>query len=58
MRKDSNEFSELNAFAFLFLVTFLPMCVFCSDTESRKLCKKMKVDPNSKEKGVDLLHYK
>ncbi|RMC18727.1 hypothetical protein DUI87_04623 [Hirundo rustica rustica] len=30
----------------------------CSDTESRKLCKKMKVDPNSKEKGVDLLHYK
>uniref|UniRef100_A0A8C5U078 Protein disulfide isomerase family A member 5 n=1 Tax=Malurus cyaneus samueli TaxID=2593467 RepID=A0A8C5U078_9PASS len=28
------------------------------DTESRKLCKKMKVDPNSKEKGVDLLHYK
>uniref|UniRef100_A0A8C5JTB5 Protein disulfide-isomerase A5 n=1 Tax=Junco hyemalis TaxID=40217 RepID=A0A8C5JTB5_JUNHY len=30
----------------------------CGDTESRKLCKKMKVDPNSKEKGVDLLHYK
>ncbi|XP_009698975.1 PREDICTED: protein disulfide-isomerase A5-like, partial [Cariama cristata] len=30
----------------------------CSDTESRKLCKKMKVDPNSKEKGVELLHYK
>ncbi|XP_061861138.1 LOW QUALITY PROTEIN: protein disulfide-isomerase A5 [Colius striatus] len=30
----------------------------CGDTESRKLCKKMKVDPNSKEKGVELLHYK
>lgn len=42
-----------------FLVTiFLPICVFYSDTESRKLCKKMKVDPNSKEKGVELLHYK
>ncbi|XP_042640335.1 LOW QUALITY PROTEIN: protein disulfide-isomerase A5 [Tyto alba] len=30
----------------------------CGDTESRKLCKKMKVNPNSKEKGVELLHYK
>ncbi|EMP24375.1 Protein disulfide-isomerase A5, partial [Chelonia mydas] len=30
----------------------------CSDAESRKVCKKMKADPNSKEKGVELLHYK
>uniref|UniRef100_A0A452I434 Thioredoxin domain-containing protein n=1 Tax=Gopherus agassizii TaxID=38772 RepID=A0A452I434_9SAUR len=30
----------------------------CGDTESRKVCKKMKADPNSKEKGVELLHYK
>ncbi|XP_060630757.2 protein disulfide-isomerase A5 [Anolis sagrei] len=30
----------------------------CGDSESRKLCKKMKVDPSSKEKGVELLHYK
>ncbi|XP_019378124.1 PREDICTED: protein disulfide-isomerase A5 isoform X2 [Gavialis gangeticus] len=30
----------------------------CGDAESRKLCKKMKVDPSSKEKGVELLHYK
>uniref|UniRef100_A0A670HLF2 Protein disulfide-isomerase A5 n=1 Tax=Podarcis muralis TaxID=64176 RepID=A0A670HLF2_PODMU len=30
----------------------------CSDSESRKLCKKMKVDPSLKEKGVELLHYK
>ncbi|XP_048340459.1 protein disulfide-isomerase A5 [Sphaerodactylus townsendi] len=30
----------------------------CSDSESRKLCKKMKVDPSLKEKGIELLHYK
>ncbi|XP_053900334.1 protein disulfide-isomerase A5 isoform X1 [Malaclemys terrapin pileata] len=30
----------------------------CGDAESRKVCKKMKADPNSKEKGVELLHYK
>ncbi|TRY84850.1 hypothetical protein DNTS_002288 [Danionella cerebrum] len=26
--------------------------------EGRKLCKKVKVDPNSKTKGVEVLHYK
>ncbi|XP_075037249.1 protein disulfide-isomerase A5 [Mixophyes fleayi] len=30
----------------------------CGDSESRKLCKKMKVDPSKKSNGVDLLHYK
>ncbi|CAM5146986.1 unnamed protein product [Eretmochelys imbricata] len=30
----------------------------CADAESRKVCKKMKADPNSKEKGVELFHYK
>ncbi|KAM8933475.1 protein disulfide-isomerase A5 [Pelodytes ibericus] len=30
----------------------------CGDTESRKLCKKMKVDPSHKANGVELLHYK
>ncbi|XP_054827326.1 protein disulfide-isomerase A5 [Eublepharis macularius] len=30
----------------------------CGDSESRKLCKKMKVDPSLKEKGIELLHYK
>uniref|UniRef100_A0A8C9UF55 Protein disulfide isomerase family A member 5 n=1 Tax=Serinus canaria TaxID=9135 RepID=A0A8C9UF55_SERCA len=47
------------SFVSLILQLFVPSKV-CSkgDTESRKLCKKMKVDPNSKEKGVDLLHYK
>ncbi|XP_013927921.1 PREDICTED: protein disulfide-isomerase A5 [Thamnophis sirtalis] len=30
----------------------------CGDSESRKLCKKMKVDPGLKEKGIELLHYK
>ncbi|CAJ0931487.1 unnamed protein product [Ranitomeya imitator] len=28
------------------------------DSESRKLCKKMKVDPSAKTDGVELLHYK
>ncbi|XP_043854246.1 protein disulfide-isomerase A5 [Dromiciops gliroides] len=32
--------------------------VDCGDTESRKLCKKMKVDPSTKDKKVELLHYK
>ncbi|XP_030065079.1 protein disulfide-isomerase A5 [Microcaecilia unicolor] len=32
--------------------------VDCGDTESRKLCKKLKVDPSSKPSGVELLHYK
>nr|XP_014352855.1 PREDICTED: protein disulfide-isomerase A5 [Latimeria chalumnae] len=32
--------------------------VDCGDSEGRKLCKKMKVDPNSKAAGMDLLHYK
>ncbi|XP_055983333.1 protein disulfide-isomerase A5 isoform X2 [Sorex fumeus] len=31
--------------------------VDCSDAESRKLCKKMKIDPSSKDKKVELLHY-
>ncbi|KAG9470668.1 hypothetical protein GDO78_017038, partial [Eleutherodactylus coqui] len=30
----------------------------CGDSESRKLCKKMKVDPSSKTGGAELLHYK
>nr|XP_033801425.1 protein disulfide-isomerase A5 [Geotrypetes seraphini] len=30
----------------------------CGDTEGRKLCKKLKVDPSSKPSGVELLHYK
>ncbi|XP_078538157.1 protein disulfide-isomerase A5 [Lissotriton helveticus] len=32
--------------------------VDCGDTESRKLCKKVKVDPSSKENGMELFHYK
>ncbi|KAA0715574.1 Protein disulfide-isomerase A5 [Triplophysa tibetana] len=32
--------------------------VNCGDTEGRKLCKKVKVDPSSKTKGVEVLHYK
>lgn len=28
------------------------------DSEGRKLCKKVKVDPNSKRGGAELLHYK
>ncbi|CAH2305011.1 disulfide-isomerase A5 [Pelobates cultripes] len=30
----------------------------CGDAESRKLCKKLKVDPSSKSNGLELLHYK
>ncbi|XP_071978777.1 protein disulfide-isomerase A5 [Engystomops pustulosus] len=30
----------------------------CGDSESRKLCKKMKVEPSAKTGGVELLHYK
>ncbi|XP_073401366.1 protein disulfide-isomerase A5 isoform X1 [Dendrobates tinctorius] len=30
----------------------------CGDSESRKLCKKMKVDPSAKTGGAELLHYK
>ncbi|KAJ8352826.1 hypothetical protein SKAU_G00243020, partial [Synaphobranchus kaupii] len=32
--------------------------VNCGDSEGRKLCKKMKVDPSSKKGGWELLHYK
>ncbi|GCB79127.1 hypothetical protein scyTo_0017840 [Scyliorhinus torazame] len=32
--------------------------VDCGNSESRKLCKKMKVEPASKKNGVELLHYK
>uniref|UniRef100_A0A674NPT6 Protein disulfide-isomerase A5 n=1 Tax=Takifugu rubripes TaxID=31033 RepID=A0A674NPT6_TAKRU len=32
--------------------------VNCGDSEGRKLCKKVKVDPNSKRGGAELLHYK
>ncbi|XP_006764968.1 PREDICTED: protein disulfide-isomerase A5-like, partial [Myotis davidii] len=31
--------------------------VDCGDTESRKLCKKMKVDLSPKDKKVELFHY-
>ncbi|KAG8432139.1 hypothetical protein GDO86_016681 [Hymenochirus boettgeri] len=30
----------------------------CGDAESRKVCKKVKVDPGAKSSGVELLHYK
>ncbi|XP_048834761.1 protein disulfide-isomerase A5 [Brienomyrus brachyistius] len=30
----------------------------CGDSEGRKLCKKMKVDPSSKSSGMEMLHYK
>ncbi|OCT60909.1 hypothetical protein XELAEV_18046933mg [Xenopus laevis] len=30
----------------------------CGDGESRKLCKKVKVDPSKKPNGLELLHYK
>lgn len=29
-----------------------------SESEGRKLCKKVKVDPSSKSRGTELLHYK
>lgn len=29
----------------------------CGDAESRKLCKKMKVDLSPKDKAVELFHY-
>uniref|UniRef100_A0A9R1SP80 Protein disulfide-isomerase A5 n=2 Tax=Cyprinus carpio TaxID=7962 RepID=A0A9R1SP80_CYPCA len=32
--------------------------VNCGDSEGRKLCKKVKVDPSSKTNGVEVLHYK
>ncbi|KAG7502682.1 disulfide-isomerase A5 [Solea senegalensis] len=32
--------------------------VNCGDSEGRKLCKKVKVDPSSKRGGAELLHYK
>ncbi|XP_069052507.1 protein disulfide-isomerase A5 isoform X2 [Lepisosteus oculatus] len=32
--------------------------VNCGDSESRKLCKKMKVDPSSKRSGAEMIHYK
>lgn len=35
------------------------LCVFLSrDSEGRKLCKKVKVDPSSRPGGAELLHYK
>lgn len=37
----------------------LSLCVFLSrDSEGRKLCKKVKVDPSSRPGGAELLHYK
>lgn len=37
----------------------LSLCVFLSrDSEGRKLCKKVKVDPSSRAGGAELLHYK
>uniref|UniRef100_A0A8C2XPN2 Protein disulfide isomerase family A, member 5 n=1 Tax=Cyclopterus lumpus TaxID=8103 RepID=A0A8C2XPN2_CYCLU len=32
--------------------------VNCGDSEGRKLCKKVKVNPSSKHGGAELLHYK
>ncbi|KAL3055903.1 hypothetical protein OYC64_018579 [Pagothenia borchgrevinki] len=32
--------------------------VNCGESEGRKLCKKVKVDPSSKHGGAELLHYK
>uniref|UniRef100_A0A8C6LES3 Protein disulfide isomerase family A member 5 n=1 Tax=Nothobranchius furzeri TaxID=105023 RepID=A0A8C6LES3_NOTFU len=32
--------------------------VNCGDSEGRKLCKKVKVDPSSKHGGAELMHYK
>ncbi|XP_028663912.1 protein disulfide-isomerase A5 isoform X2 [Erpetoichthys calabaricus] len=32
--------------------------VDCGDSEGRKLCKKVKVDPSSKKGGAEMLHYK
>ncbi|XP_056292474.1 protein disulfide-isomerase A5 [Pseudoliparis swirei] len=32
--------------------------VNCGDSEGRKLCKKLKVNPSSKPGGAELLHYK
>ncbi|CAN9498488.1 unnamed protein product [Ophioblennius macclurei] len=32
--------------------------VNCGDSEGRKLCKKVKVDPGSKQGGTELLHFK
>ncbi|MEQ2239150.1 Protein disulfide-isomerase A5, partial [Ilyodon furcidens] len=32
--------------------------VNCGDSEGRKLCKKVKVDPSAKHEGAELLHYK
>ncbi|XP_013881156.1 protein disulfide-isomerase A5 [Austrofundulus limnaeus] len=32
--------------------------VNCGDSEGRKVCKKVKVDPSSKHGGAELLHYK
>lgn len=37
-----------------FKILFLPL----RDSEGRKLCKKVKVDPSSKRGGAELLHYK
>ena len=53
----SSRFNSVNTFVkttdnkwFLTFVSF-------SDTESRKLCKKMKVDLSPKDKKVELFHY-
>ncbi|MFT7815063.1 protein disulfide-isomerase A5-like isoform X2 [Arapaima gigas] len=32
--------------------------VNCGDSEGRKVCKKVKVDPSSRSFGVEMLHYK
>lgn len=34
------------------------MSMSSSDSEGRKLCKKVKVDPSSRREGAELLHYK
>lgn len=34
------------------------LCLLFRDSEGRKLCKKVKVDPSSKPGGAELLHYK
>ncbi|MFT7807871.1 protein disulfide-isomerase A5-like isoform X1 [Arapaima gigas] len=41
----------------LFVSSRLHLC-FLRDSEGRKLCKKMKVDPSSKKGGFEMLHYK
>lgn len=37
---------------------FISISLLLRDSEGRKLCKKVKVDPSSKRGGAELLHYK